>query len=482
MTRKEMMVLVADEMRTNARAVLAGHGIAAAVLQEVIVRPDIAGYLGGILYSMAAAKKGATGLKKAPNFRIFGYKNSGSFLVNCREDIETFVSGLNPDDAAKFTNQDNTVVVYVDKQAIVDPATPTEDVICSGARVGMTFESAIKKETKGLGGGMYLVIMWGDSALRKSEAATAERAAAKNEAKQAKRNPAKLKAELIKKKKAALGKINDARTALQQKAARTARQLQQYDRFGSQLGAKPGSIRSTMGKIGAMDARSGNQRAAVQNAMAMLTPAENKLVAMARKFMAKGDMRTAKSMVKDLDPTVANAVLNGTGGGDPVVAAKRKQIKAKIAQLDARAEQLILDLALAPADKKVSIKSMISKNNAAIKQLRDSLGTYKNMSITAYNKKAAILAETNAKIQTLLTRGANISQAINKAISEINATPAEKTLIKQQVAQAVAAGIPGQYAVQQSIQDNIVADDSFLGDNDDLDGADDLDSLIAGLI
>lgn len=483
MTRKEMMAIVAGEMKENARAVLAGHGIPAAVLQEIIARPDVSGYLGGILFSLNTAKKGAVGLKKAGNFRIFGYKTNAEFLIKGREDVETFVSGLSGDDITKFTNDDNVVVVYIDKQAPYAPDAPVEEVIVSGAKLGMTFNTAVKKEIKGIGAGMYLAIMMGDSAWRTAEAAKAERSEAKNKAKQEKRNAGKLKAELVAKKKKALGDINAKRAALQAKAAKTARQLQQYNNFGAQLGAKPGSVRSTMGKIGAMNARLQNQKASVANAMAALSPAENKLVDMARKFIAKGDTRTAKKMLSDLDPIVASAVLNGVGGGDPVVAAKRKEIKGQIARLDARLEQLTIDLALAPADKKLSVRSMISKTSAQVKKLRDALGTYKNMSIAAYNKKAAILAETNAKIEKYIQRGANVSQALNKAINEIAATPAEKTVIKQQVIESIGNGMPVQYAVQQSIQDNII-DDSFGGSDlgGGFDSDEDLDSLIAGLI
>jgi len=104
--------------------------------------------------------------------------------------------------------------------------------------------------------------------------------------------------------------------------------------------------------------------------------------------------------------------------------------------------------------KKLSLRSMISKNNAKINEYRAKLGTYKSMSPQAMQKKSLILKKTHEAIEANIAKGATISQALNLALAQMGLKPAQQQIIKQQVMQQVAAGTPMQYAVQQSIQEN----------------------------
>ena len=137
----------------------------------------------------------------------------------------------------------------------------------------------------------------------------------------------------------------------------------------------------------------------------------------------------------------------------------------------------MVDLALAPAENlKRSIKSSISKNTSAIRTLRAKLGTYKNIGVVGMRNKANMLKEVNAAIESNIAEGASIREALENAIATINASPAQKQIIKQQVIAQVVSGMPMQYAVQQTLQEQ-----DFTGENPDLSGNDSIQDIISAL-
>lgn len=454
MTRKEFVLNIVEELKNNPRAVLAGHRIPAAVLQKITDREDVMAKLATVLYSTRYAKKGAKGLKKASNFKISGYKNFAEFNMKAREDVEVFIAGLSEKDQQTFQNKENILTILMLPDDKKSGEETIESEIVAGKSVALTFDSAVRKEYR-IPGGVYITVMMGDSVARPAEEKAAARKEKINKKKQSRRTPAKVKAELKSKAKKKLAMLDKKRAELQQEAFRAQKELQQFGAIGQQFGVRGGNPISVVGAMNKYD-KMGSQMAAN---VAALNPEEKKLYDLATKYWKAGKKSLANSIFKELGkPALAEyAKSSAPTTASKVVTARRNAIKNQLRQLTAKNEQLLLDLELAPnINMKKSVRSMISKNNAKIRELRAKLGTYKNISVTGMRNKAAMLKETHAAIEDNIASGMNIRAALNSAIDALDAKAAQKTIIKQQVIQEVANGTPMQFAVQQAIQQQIV--------------------------
>lgn len=450
MTQKEFIQQVTEQLKANPRKVLAGHGIQAAVLQKIIQRPDVMGRLAKILWSLKYAKKGAMGMKKQKNFVIKGYKTFPELNAKAREDVEAFIAGLDEKDAADFKNDENIVTILMTPDSKPLEAENVNDEIITGPSVMLKFDSAVRKEYK-IPGGSYIVIMVGKSAVRPAEEKAAARTANRNARKnKVKKTAAKLRKELKHAAEVKLSILKKQRERLQEQAYNTRAQMQQDAALAAQLGG--------MSIVGANNSAAGTNafRASLLNG---LSADDKAIVKSATKMVAKGKNRAAKTLINSMDNAkIGMQLVFGTPAastGDEIVKARKQALRAQIKKLTAANEQYLLDLNLAPNEsKRRSIKSMISKNNSQIKKLRAQLGTYTNMSNKAKANKAAILQQVNAKIAENIEKGNTITQALNAALAKLDARPEQKQIIKQQIIQQVAEGLPIQYAAQQAIQDN----------------------------
>jgi hypothetical protein len=461
-SRKDFVLEVVQQLQENPRAVLAGHGILPAVLQTITARPDVMSKLATVLYSTVNAKKGAAGLKKAPNFRIFGYKSSGQLIDQGREDVESFVAGLSAEDVAKFNNSNNILVIVLQPQPAASGDEEVTEEIVSGKSVCLTFDQAISKAFK-FPGAMYLAIMMGDSVARPQEEAVAERKEKVNKAKQKKRTPAKVASELKAKAAKKLAILKAKRSNLTDEAYNTSLELNQYSSLGEEFGA--GSDATGKGIFNAMSKfdKGVNAKKAILDEINLLSPEDKELLNQAIAYKKAGKENLAKAMLKEINnPTITAFVLKASGSmqqlsslatSDEIIANRKKEYKSALRRLVIKNEQLLVDLALAPKEKQLSIRSMISKNNRAISDLRTKLGTYKNLSVEAMNNKAKMLKEVHAAIEENIASGENINAALTNALAALDAKAAQKEIIKQQVMEQVANGKPMQYAVQQAIQE-----------------------------
>ena len=468
MTRKEFVLNVVEEMVSNPRAILAGHGISATVLQQIIERPDIMAKMAVTLYSTKYAKKGAKGMKKSNNFQIKGYKNFPDFNLKAREDIEKYVGQLPPKDQESFTNSDNILCIYAEPDNEVansdktDSETLSSDMI-AGKSIVKTFDNAVKKE-QAKAGGFYITIMIGESAVRVPEAKAAKRLSKKNKRKDAKRTPARMKAEMKSKANKKLANLNKAGNKLREKAMRLQAQSVQFAQIGRDLGIDSGDIEEIMSGVESFDKGTLKYDRKIKRLISKMSVENKAMYNQAVKYMKAGKTTIAKTLLKEINiPELTNFLLKEGGKVDKtgILDARKKAIRNEIRKLTRRSEQLLVDLSLAPdVSKKRSVKSMISKNSSKIKQLRLKLGTYKNISAKGMKTKAELLATVNADIESNIAAGNDIQTALNDAIEKINAGPKEKQIIKQQIIAQVAEGTPMQYAVQQSIQENIKELDS----------------------
>jgi hypothetical protein len=450
MTRKEFVLNVVEEMKKNPRAVLAGHGLPAAVLQKIVARDDIMAKLAAVLYSTKNVKKGAKGLKKSDAFRIYGYKNFPSFNAQAREDVETFMAGLNEKDSVVFKNEENILTILLLPEGPKTGEETIEDEIVSGKSVALTFDTAVRKEYK-IAGGMYLVIMFGNSIIRPAEEKVAARKEKVNKKTQVRRTPAKVKKELVLKANKKLASLKAKREDLQETAWNLQRQRQQFANIAQQFGGKGNNPISAIGAINKFN----NNLPKINEIVDTLDAGDKKLFGMAREAAKKGDKRLVNKLLAALGNEEISKYFAGgmVNSADDKIKARKAALMAEIRTLTRKNEQLLVDLKLAPTPNlKRSVQSMLSKNTSKIKELRARLGTYKDISVKGLQNKAKMLKETHAAIEANLAKGATISQALTSAINALDAKDAEKQIIKQQVIQKVAAGTPMQFAVQSAIQ------------------------------
>lgn len=465
MTKKQFVEDVVAQLDANPRKVLAGHGISGAMLQKIGKRPDVMKYLALSLYPLKTAKKGAVGLKKTNLYQIKAYKNFAELNTKARLDVEKFMSGLKGKDATDFNNADNIVTVVFDNATKFVQGPEGDDVIeeMANPSVLLKFDSAVRKEYK-LPGVSYVVIMTAPSAIRPAEEKLAMRKEKINKRKNDREDKvAKVRARLKKK----------ARKAL----ARNKRELNDLRDTEFGLNMQNAQYQYLRSKTGADDLWTGIQNMntkAAQLAAKRLNSADAKLFMLANKLKEQGDMETAKAILSKIKDKKKIATIVNNGGntvtGNAMIDARKKELAKTIRQVSKKLQQLEVDLALAPMQKRTSVKSMISKYKAQLKQLKARMKFYDEKNTAAFGGKAQQLAQVRAAIEANIEKGNTISASLNAALAALEAPTQQKRQIKQQIVQQVADGMPMQFAVQQAIQDNIVdnvvdIEDELLDDN-----------------
>lgn len=432
-TKKDFVTQLVADLKANPRAVLKGHGLRPEILNIIAERADILAKFASIAWNMKWASSGKNSLIKRDNFHIFGYDSFGRFNMEGRADVEEFINGLPEADAKTFTNNDNIVVIIAqpDEEIIEDDETQ----IVTGPSLIVPFDKAVRAEQKTIGG-KYIAVMWGESAERntgtpKTEVSTGlsaqkRKLLAKRRAK---------KAELNKKIYALRGKATDIENQIRNRNA------QQFVKHG----------------IAQQVAAYGPRLA---EAMKHLNNRDKQIVKTFMMLKDEGDFKTAKNVLKSLkNEDVLRMLMDGAPDLDANLNKRRNQLRSELKKWQGRADKAIVDIKLGrmSGDKKevIGAQANLRRANAKIAEIRAALGTYNKMSAKAIDKKVAALNKTNNTIEKLLAKGVELDKAINAAVAKLNATPAEKALIKQQVAAEVADGTIPQFAVQQAIQDNL---------------------------
>lgn len=448
MTKKQFVEDALAQLEANPRKVLAGHGITGAMLQKIMKRSDVMKYLCVVLYTLKTAKRGAVGLKKSNVFQIKAYKNFAELNTKARLDVEKFMAGLKGKDATDFNNADNITTIVFDTNTKMVPGPEGDDVIeqMMNASVFLKFDSAVRKEYK-LPGVSYVVIMVAPSAIRPAEEKLAMRKEKINKRKNDREDKApKVRTRLKKRARKALARNKAELTRLKNREYALEMQNAQYDYLTKKTGAK-----DLFSGIEAMNAK------AAARAAKKLNSADAKLFILANKLKEQGDEDSARVILSKIkNKRQLAAIVNGnvsTTAGNDMIAARRKELARTIKSISAKLEQLKLDLAVVPMQKRASVKSMISKYNSQLKQLKARMVFYDKKNTTAMGGKAQQLAQVRAAIEANIEKGNTISQSLNAALAQLEATPAQQRAIKQQIVQQVADGTPMQFAVQQAIQD-----------------------------
>lgn len=446
MTRKEYVVAVTEQVVANPRSVLAGHGIQAAVLKEIAIRPDVIGKLAAFTYMTNNFKKGAKGLKKTENFKISGYKNFAEFNQKARTDVESFMSGLSDADADAFVNNDNIVTL------LILPDTKTDNMeadIASGKSVALKFDTSVKKEYK-VQGGVYVTIMFGNSLIRSVEESKAVSKATAN-VKIVERKTgslSKVKASIVAKAKAKALRIAETGAALGAKANALGAELQQFAALGAEFGITTQNPKDVLAAM----KRYTNETKKFLNS---LNAAEKLVYQEVMRKMKKGDFKTANAMLKALgNETLTSIVKSGNvTSADQKVELRKKAIRAEIRKLMTFNEGKLAKLeAAVGARAKAQIRWEMKQVIAKIDALKAKLNVYKDLSVGAIKNKADLLSKTNTLIAENIAKGATVQEALNAAIAKLPTTPQLKQQVKQQVIQQIANGTPTNLAVQQAVQ------------------------------
>lgn len=436
MTKKDFVLKTVADFKLNPKGCLVGHGIKATVLNAIADRADVAAKLGLVLFSTTNAMKGAKGLKKSPGFSIKGYDTFGEFNIKGRADVEDFIATLAPGE--EFENNKNIVVIVVqpDDDIKMDDA----EQIVSGPSLIVPFESAIRKEQKQIGG-KYLMIMVSDSIKRTGALKTPKVKVPTTATAQKNALLKKLRA-----KKATIGKrLESARGTM----SSYQNQIRQYQQISKILGPD----------FDTNDTERTSFLKSLNTAIKRAGEGDKAVVADYYRLMKRGKKSEAKKLLKYVNPKLAEMILAEVPESRlEQLNARKRSLRAKLATLDTRAAEIMeeIDDMKAEGYDTYSQTAALRRTMAEIGKLRDQLGTYRNMTPEAFAKKNSMLAEVAAKVESLVAEGESINNAINVALGKTNATPVEKVVIRQQVANQIAEGTPVGVAIQQAVQEAVV--------------------------
>lgn len=413
MTRKEFVLQVTEQLKANPAAVLRGHGIKPALIGQIAERDDILAKLVLTAYSTVYAKLGPKALRKKPNFTIKAYKNFPTFNLQGRDDVETFVNGLPDKDLENFNIDDNSLVILALPSNTGDVENTVEENITTGKSTLLKFSSSVKKEYK-VAGGFYVVIMWGDSAIRSAEQIKAE-AKAKSNARKVKvaKTPAKIKAELKKKAVKELDKLKKTRKALQAQKARLTNQLQEIETYGQQLG------------------------------------------------LGKG--RTAADILayqKSVDKLKSKFGVNEKSS---IKAIRIKNLRDEINRLRKVNKDLLSQITVDTSKGRIrSIQSMVSKNKAKLNVLKNKLAMYDaTYTVNDWNTKTEMIQNLTKEIENNISAGLSVTQSLNSAIAELDLPAQQKLQIQEAAVEEIvengvdvveAAETAAQQVVMQEVQ------------------------------
>lgn len=451
-TRKEFVSAVTEQVMANPRAAVAGNGINAAVLKSMAERPDVIGKLATILWSTMYFKKGAKGLKRAANFQIKGYRNFNELNRSGRIDVENFMGELNPEDAAKFSNEENVVCILALPDSAGAGELSVDAQIGTGKSVSLPFMKAVKAEFK-IPGGFYIVVMIGDSAARPIEEKKAAVKENLNKKKSEKRNPARVKAELTRKAKVRLDRIKAERQKLQARAASTQLQFNQVTDFAKDLGIDVNDPLEAVRRFKDFDKiNKANLRS--------LSPEEKELYRDAVGYAKKGNVKLMKAVLDEIDnPLIAQLVSGGNiTSVDMAKKTRLKNYRAELRTINATNEDLLAKIAEAKAvGNSNALKGLTRRLNANVAKANDikvRMRALDTLTPTSIRDKRKMMAETNLRIESALAKGASITAALNGALAKLAdvTTSSERQQMKEDIIQQMATNTPAQLAVQQAIQ------------------------------
>jgi hypothetical protein len=300
--------------------------------------------------------------------------------------------------------------------------------------------------------------MWTNSILRPVEEAKAKRFFSRNNRVLVRRTPAKLKAELTSRAKAKIGELYTKTKELETELEPVANELKEYRHLGNKLGTK-GITAAAI--INALNNRAKNS-ADFDSSLKSLDPGIGEKYRAAHQLAKSGKIRAAKSELIKARSDV-NAVTHAglekhiLGGSDKVqdiVGNRSNKLNLHVGKLEQHLGKLQNDLkSAATVEDKERIRSLISKTNSKVRELRTRAGIYKgDITKEAISKAERTYKKLNAEILSNIKQGIGMKEALNNALAEIDATPEQKLQLKQQILDDFTNGTPMKSATQRAAE------------------------------
>lgn len=464
-SRKSFVMDVVSELQTNARKVLAGNGVPVAVIRDLLERPDIMSKLAMFLSTTKRANVGANGLKKSKVLRIAGYKTFKELQTKSPEDIATFMQGLPEADQLSFDTKENCFVILMlpaHDRTVYDSdldAYVLEKKVVTGQSVMLRYDTAVKAPYK-IAGGRYLVVMFGDSAIRSKEEKVAFVKSGRNERLVAREEkPAKIKNTLASKKRTAkrkLSALSNANRALARQRAQLEGRLAAQQALRAQYGE---DVAYAMGKA---QMQAGHYNINRDSFIASLSPADRRIFDKASKLYRAGSTKAALSIARtsSVPAQMAQIITGKRTGGLAAKNAQEARIEKELKRLN-RENAAMLSVLRGSAKEGIEplvgakaggLRRKIEANKMKMSRLRGQLATYGSIASFGQVNYAQALADVNARIEANLAAGQTVRQALKNAIQQARVPQQVKQQITSQALQQVAQQVPVQLAAQQAIQ------------------------------
>lgn len=475
-----------DALVENPRKFLRGHKIKSSAWK--LFTPEVGGgaMLAELMYmahSLTGAKKGPMALKRADNFMIRTYKTEGLLIDSLVDDVDEFVSGLSEKDAEQFEDTENIHVIgYFPAFAKGDPV--------QRLKLSVLLRNGYKGK---FGKGEFVVVFFGNSAIRTTELTFAKAKAKVNAKKVAKTmSPAKVKARLKTKSAKVIGKIDKKVAGLSAEAQLLSAEMQEFAALGADFGLE--------GDFSTSDLNNAllTNDYANEELLSGMSETEKGVWSVIKKEMKKNPKsRMVKSLVKSAGSEAITALYNDSlVSSDDKVTGRTKAMKAKVVGLNKRNKMLAVKMeelaelrgeAVDAGDKReafrigkniAAAKHAIKKNTNVIKKLKTKLGVHKNLgkSGVSYEAKAEMLSKVNAEVEKLTAMGATERQALAGALKKIDVDSVTKEELGNNIQQAIQEGVPAQIATQQAFQE--VPFQQISDDFVDVEGGSDLDDIV----
>jgi len=458
-SKKKFVEKYGVDFAASPKKFLRGHKIQSSqwsLFTDEVNGPAMQTQLLYLAHALKGATKGPMALKKAKNLCIFTYKTEGQLVDNLNDNIQSFIEGLDDADVNEFENDENIHVIGF------YPNQPTSVVTL---KLSVLLRNGYKGK---FGRGQFVVVMFGNSAIRTQELKLAQAKAKVNARKVKKvKSPAVVKAAL---KKVANKKLATNARRLQKATSNRellALQMQEFEEIASEFGASDGA--GLKRKFKSYDK-------ANQKVLGNMTAQEELIYDEILVALKAGNKRRANKLINGANSPAINLLMsdkvNSTADflDDRVAKMKSvakakvkavKNLRSKIAEFEAAREVANAE-GNATESRRLgkniaSAKLRIKKYNAAIKATKVKLGMTKTIASGDFNKatftsKSELMATVDAEVAELTATGMSIEESLAEALAKVNIPQKAKQQIIQQAVITAEEGLPVQIAAQQAIQ------------------------------
>jgi hypothetical protein len=456
-TKKIYVEKVVPIIQKNAKSVLAGHKIPPAIITMIQTRPDVCAKIAVFGFNTINWKKGDKALKKNEQFKISGYKNYMDFSKNSISDIAKFQETLPLKDKKTFQANENVVTLLI----VPDVATSdiNSDIVTLKSTI-LTYGKSLDRTYSGLGG-IFITIAFGESYILPNNVKRAIVKEKLNKKINVRKTPAKVKQELAQKNKEKLAKLKAEGAGYKDEKTRLSAQLQELQGLNTEFGG------------GAKEFDRG-VKAEIKTNLAELTPKERKMYMDIEKYRADGKDSIADAIEADFIANSNRDILVNTPKNSTEILGERKaNYEGNISKLEASNLELTDKITNAPNAKvKSALNYTLRQNLAKIEATKAKLNAlgYSNKLSSTIEKKRAMLARINEKMELNFIAGMTIKDAMNNAVATSNIDKETIAEISADLKEEVANGMTQEEAIIEvitgAVEETVSTSDTRIDVND----------------